>query len=139
MRYDWKEFEVFANEVMRHESAIGCSSCPISPETLKRNAISRLYYHAFHCLRNWAVKNINYVYGNQASGTHSDLFAYIQSSEKATDDDMKIMGACKSMKQLRTTADYIDDPVSWDKLLSKAKKKHGVVISAIGNYGQRPY
>lgn len=139
MRYDWKEFEVFADEVMKHESVKGCVSCPLSPETLKRNAISRLYYHAFHCLQNWAIKNLGYDTDQVSGGTHADLFRYIGSSEKATEADMKIVNACKSIRDLRTIADYKDDNACWNKLLSKARKKHNSIVSAIGGYSQRSY
>lgn len=54
MNYNWEKYKDFARFVLSNQDQ------SVDEETKIRNAISRLFYHAFHCLENWAIKSLRY-------------------------------------------------------------------------------
>jgi len=132
MNYDWKEFNTFSIEVLKHQQSI---NCPVSKETLIRNAISRLFYHAYHCINNWAHDCLQYDRERDPKKpTHQGLIDFL-TGKGATYSTL--VQQYTSIKKIRSKADYSQSIEKLDDLLREAQAIHNDIIQQYGHFSKK--
>ncbi len=123
MNYDWKNYGEFALKL---------DDLDINKETITRNTISRLFYHAYHCLEIWAEKSLGYNF-EQGERTHFCLYKHIKKNrhiDKAND--------YWNLKRLREICDYDDISLDdLDILLEKAKSYYKNIVEPLAQFSQK--
>ncbi len=124
MNYNWENYGNFAQKIETLDIA--------DKETIIRNTISRLFYHAYHCLEIWAEKKLGYKF-IQGERTHACLYNHIKRNrhrDKADD--------YWELKRLREICDYDDVPLDdLDSLLEEAKNYYKSIVGPLAKFSQK--
>lgn len=124
MCYDWKNYNHFADFVLSTENA------DLDHETKIRNAISRLFYHAFHCLENWAIKSLRYE--STDTNTHGSLRSHLVKCRHRPKADLY-----DELRRIRGFCDYNHEtPTDLEALLLKARAVHARLVEPLQAYSR---
>lgn len=121
MAYDWNQFGEFSFWLLSKKH----NQPNISKETFIRNAISRLFYNAYHCVRIWSEKKYNFNRKTDRS-THLQLIEFLISKKEA-----ELSYQYKTLRNIRNKADYHDVVKNLDSLLKQSKDLHKKIINKI--------
>lgn len=126
MNYNWNEYRKLAEifEVLP-------DSYNVSKETKVRNSISRMFYHAFHCLKNWAEKDLKYCF-QDGNHTHDHLIRFL----RATHHEDKASNY-KKLRDIRVVADYDDNINDFDYLFELSKQYYNSIVEPLAKYSQK--
>ena len=124
MNYNWENFGKIADYIEN------IPDNEIDEETRARNSISRMCYHAFHCLEIWAIEKASYK-GNMNSPTHEGLINYIRKTkirDRAND--------YSQLKAIRVACDYKHELLDVKSQLEDAKFFYNNIVSVLSGYSQ---
>ena len=125
MNYNWNKYGKIADYIEKIPDS------EIDKETIVRNTISRMCYHAYHCLLNWAIKDLSYSF-QDGNHTHDHLIKYLyrtKHKDKA--------GFYKMLKDNRVIADYSDNINNLDALLEDSKDYYYKIVEPLAKYSQK--
>ena len=125
MNYNWNEYKIFSEIIENLESD------KISEETKIRNSISRMFYHAFHCLLNWVETKSSYSF-KAGTKTHLALIEHLMRT-RHIDKAKKY----KKLKELREQCDYEDHIDNLNQKLFEAKDLHKQLVEPLAKFSQR--
>ena len=94
--------------------------------------ISRMSYHAYHCLLNWVRKYSSYKI-EQGELTHKTLINHLYRTKKT--DKAKWY---KQLKEYREQCDYDDEILSLKDTLNKSKILYHHIIDSLSQYSKKP-
>lgn len=122
MAYNWEKYKNFAEFILNVDGQI------VDEETKIRNAVSRLFYHAFHCLENWAIKSLSYE--STENNTHGSLKAHLLRCKHKDKAELY-----KQLRDIRSICDY-DNETSADlkQLFARAKIIHDRLVGPLKNF-----
>ncbi|GIV07347.1 MAG: hypothetical protein KatS3mg017_0549 [Fimbriimonadales bacterium] len=110
MSFDWSEFLSLAKHLQ------GLFNIPYSEEAAARTAVSRAYYAAFCCVRNYA--EVQFDFRRTATGRdHRLLRKHLQNIDS---DWLEIAGYLTDLATWRHCCDYDDKVEGLDKMAPKA-------------------
>lgn len=122
MNFDWNNYTQLANYLEANELE------GIDEETRIRNTISRLFYHAFHCLENWAIASLRYQ--STDLGTHRALKEHLKKCKHK--DKARLYD---DLKDIRAICDYDNNSIEdLTLLLRQAKSIYSDLIGPIKSY-----
>ena len=126
MNFDWSKFGKFSEWLEKVDDS------EVDEETRIRNMISRMSYHAYHCLLNWVGQHSSYKIelGEQ---THKSLINHLYKIKKT--DKAKWY---KQLKEYREQCDYDDEILSLKDTLNKSKILYYHIIDSLSQYSIKP-
>ena len=124
MNYNWDNFGKFAEYIEK------IPDNEIDEETRVRNIISRMCYHAFHCLEIWAIEKAGYKC-NMNSSTHQSLINCLRRTkirDRAND--------YTQLKAIRVACDYKHESLDVKNQLQDAKFYYKNIVNMLSGYSQ---
>ena len=126
MSFNWSEFGEIAKVIENLPN-----DSKVSREAKIRNAVSRMSYHAFHCLINWATKDLKYTF-EEGHKTHEHLIRFLY---KTHHDDKGLHYTL--LRKFRTIADYKEEVEDLELLLNETKKHYKLIVEPLAKYSQK--
>ena len=125
MSYDWNNYGKFAKWLESIEIS------EIDEETKIRNIISRMNYHAFHCLLNWVESKSSYKFPTNGT-THKELINHLIQTRKYDKAQ-----SYKKLKQYRELCDYEDNISSLKVIYEEAKLLYNRIVGPLVQFSQK--
>jgi uncharacterized protein (UPF0332 family) len=121
--FDWEEYLRIANFLRNPPPS------SFSLEAAQRSAVSRAYYAAFCCLRNYAEKHLGFR-RKKGPSDHQKLGEYLK---KRGEDWRSIVDCLRELRVWRNDCDYDDEVGDLNTMVSNAISTAEHIIRSLGH------